>query len=89
MSRAALRDAGPPGGGLRCRQSKIDDSFMKNLAAGLQNNTSVLFVLVRKATPDRVIDEIKPYGGKVLRTSLSHEDEARLQAALDEVKVTC
>lgn len=66
----------------------IDDEFMKKLAAGLQNNTSVLFVLVRKATPDKVLEEIKPYGGTVLRTSLSHEDEAKLQAALTKGKET-
>ena len=64
----------------------IDDHFMKGLSEGLKNNSSVLFILVRKATPDKVLDEIKQYGGKVLQTSLSHEDEAKLQAVLDEVK---
>jgi uncharacterized membrane protein len=64
----------------------IGDDFMKKLADGLQPNTSVLFVLVRKATPDKVVDEIKQYGGTVLHTSLSHDDEAKLQAALDEAK---
>ena len=49
---------------------------MKKLASNLQPNSSVLFVLVRKATPDKVVDEIKPFGGTVLQTSLSHEDEA-------------
>ena len=62
----------------------IDDNFMKQLAESLQPNSSVLFVLVRKATPDKVVDEIKKFGGKLLRTSLSHEDEAKLQAALDQ-----
>ncbi len=66
----------------------IDNDFMKKLAEGLQPNTSVLFVLVRKATPDKVVDEVKQYGGTLLQTSLSHEDEAKLQAALDEVKQT-
>jgi uncharacterized membrane protein len=64
----------------------IDDDFMKKLAGGLQPNTSVLFVLVRKSTPDKVVEEIKQYGGMVLQTSLSHDDEAKLQAALDETK---
>ncbi|MEK6235269.1 MAG: DUF1269 domain-containing protein [Planctomycetales bacterium] len=64
----------------------INNDFMKQLAEGLQPNTSVLFVLVRKATPDKVVEEIKPYGGTVLQTSLSHEDEGKLQAALDESK---
>ena len=64
----------------------ISDDFMKKLADGMQPNTSVLFVLVRKATPDKVVDEIKQFGGTVLQTSLSHDDEAKLQAALDETK---
>jgi uncharacterized membrane protein len=64
----------------------ISDDFMKQLADGMQPNTSVLFVLVRKATPDKVVEEIKKFGGTVLQTSLSHEDEAKLQAALDEAK---
>jgi uncharacterized membrane protein len=60
----------------------IDDRFMKDLAAGMPAKSSALFVLVRKSTPDRVLEELKGSGGKVLKTSLSHEDEARLQAAL-------
>ena len=44
--------------------------------------SSTLFVLVRKATPDKVLEELKGTGGRVLKTSLSHEDEAKLQAAL-------
>lgn len=64
----------------------IDDKFMKKLADELQPNTSVLFVLVRKATPDKVVDDIKRYGGTLLQTSLSHENETKLQAALDEAK---
>ena len=64
----------------------IDDDFMKKLAQGLQPNTSVLFALIRKSTPDKVLAEIKQYGGTVLQTSLSHDDEAKLQSALDEAK---
>jgi uncharacterized membrane protein len=64
----------------------IDDKFMKELAEGLKPNTSALFLLVRKATPDKVLPEIKKYGGKILQTSLSHEDESKLQEALDQVK---
>src|SRR5215471_16169505 len=58
----------------------INDQFMKDLAATMKPGSSVLFVLVRRATPDKVLEEIKGSGGKVLRTSLSHEDEAKLQA---------
>lgn len=64
----------------------IDDKFMKELAGDMNPNSSVLFILVRKATPDKVLEEIKGTGGHVLRTSLSHEDETKLQAALAAAK---
>ena len=52
----------------------------------MKPGSSTLFVLARKATPDKVLDELKGTGGKVLKTSLSHEDEAKLQAALSAPK---
>ncbi len=61
----------------------IDDNYMKELAAGMNEKSSALFVLVRKSTPDKVLPELKKYGGTVLRTSLNHEDETRLRAALE------
>jgi len=60
----------------------IDDDFMKTLAKKLAPDTSALFVLVRNAAPDKVVAEIAEFGGTILRSSLSHEDEAKLQAAL-------
>jgi uncharacterized membrane protein len=64
----------------------INDQFMKDLAATLTPNSSALFVLVRKSTPDKVLEEVKGTGGTILKTSLSHEDETRLQAALSAAK---
>jgi uncharacterized membrane protein len=64
----------------------INDQFMKDLAANMQPGNSILFVLVRKATPDKVLEELKGTGGTILKTSLSHEDEAKLQAALSAAK---
>jgi len=64
----------------------IDDNFMKDLASTLKPGSSALFVLVRKATPDKVLEELAGTGGTVLKTSLSHDDEARLQAALSGAK---
>jgi uncharacterized membrane protein len=64
----------------------INDKFMKELADTMKPKSSVLFVLVRQATPDKVADELKGTGGKILKTSLSHEDEAKLQAVLDASK---
>ena len=64
----------------------IDDKFMRELAASLNAGSSVLFVLSRSFTPDKVLAELTGTGGKVLKTSLTHEDEAKLQAALSAPK---
>jgi uncharacterized membrane protein len=64
----------------------IDDKFMTDLAGTLKPGSSALFVLVQKATPDKVLEELAGTGGKVLKSSLSHDDEAKLQAALSAAK---
>jgi len=66
----------------------ITDRFMKELATVLIPSKSTLFVLTRKPTSDmdRVLEELKGLGGKIFMTSLSHEDEARLGAALNATK---
>ncbi len=64
----------------------INDQFMKDLAASMTPNCSTLFVLVRSMTPDKVLAELEGTGGKVLKTSLSEVEEAKLQAALDAAK---
>ena len=60
----------------------INDNFMKDLAAALTPGSSALFVLVRKMTPDKVLQELQGSGGTIIQTSLSDDDEAKLQAAL-------
>ncbi len=64
----------------------ISNNFIKEIASGFQNGTSALFVLVRKVTPDKVLAELEGSGGKVLQTSLTHEKEEKLQAALSAAK---
>ena len=63
----------------------IDDKFIKELSETLQPGNSALFVLVRKATPDKVIERLKGFQGKVLKTSLSTDKEAELQAVLEDI----
>jgi uncharacterized membrane protein len=60
----------------------INDDFMRDLGSTLEPVSSAIFVLVKKSTPDRVLADLSKFEGKVLRTSLSKEDEAKLQAAL-------
>jgi uncharacterized membrane protein len=64
----------------------INDEFMKELARNFKNGSSLLFVLVRKVTPDKVLAELQGSGGKVIKTSLTHEQEEKLQAALNAAK---
>ena len=62
----------------------IDDDFMKNIATHLKPGTSALFILAKKAGPEKIVGELKRYDGKLLQTTLSHQDETRLRAALDK-----
>lgn len=62
----------------------IDDAFMKNLAATFTPGSSALCILLNNPTMDKMLDELRGSGGTVLQTSLSHENEARLQSALND-----
>ncbi|PZU95789.1 MAG: hypothetical protein DCE90_11570 [Pseudanabaena sp.] len=60
----------------------IDDNFIREVGSTIEPNTSAIFVLVRRATPDKVLEDLSRFNGKVLKTSLSNEDESKLQAVL-------
>ena len=62
----------------------VDDNFMKKLGAKLTPGGAALIALGRSDTPDRVIERVRQYGGEVVQTSLSDDDEAQLRAALGE-----
>ena len=76
--------AGAVGGALA--DVGINDKFMKDLAAQMKPESSVLFILFRSVTTDKALDELSGTGGTIIKTSLSHEDEKRLQKALDAAK---
>ena len=62
----------------------IPDQFMKDLAGKLKPGTSMLFVLFRKVTWEKVLPQLSQYGGTIMHSSLTPEAEARLQSALTE-----
>ncbi len=66
----------------------IDDDFIKALGETIPVNSSALFILVRKAQPEKVLAELSGVKGKVLRTSLSREQEKKLQEALADTTAT-
>jgi uncharacterized membrane protein len=52
---------------------------MKELGETVAPGTSALFVLVRKSTPDKVLDRLKGFKGKVIKTSLTVDKEEELK----------
>jgi uncharacterized membrane protein len=60
----------------------VDDKFIKEVGNTLQPGNSALFLLVNKVVPDKVQETLKKYKNvKVLKTSLSKEQEEKLQHA--------
>jgi uncharacterized membrane protein len=59
----------------------LDDGFVKEVAATIRPGHSALFLLIREATPDKLVDALQQFNGKIMQTSLSKDDEARLRKA--------
>ena len=59
----------------------VADEFVKEVGSTIKPGHSALFLLIREATPDRLMNELKQFNGKVLQTSLSQEAEAKLKEA--------
>ena len=62
----------------------IDDTFIKEVGNAIQPGTSAIFVLVQQVIVDKVVEQLKPFGGNIVRTSLSTENEAQLKAAFGQ-----
>ena len=63
-------------------KTSIDKQFQDQVRGMLQPGSSALFLMVEKVTPDKAVEAMSKYGGRVLKTSLSKEDEKELQDAL-------
>jgi uncharacterized membrane protein len=63
-------------------KTSIDKQFQDQVRGMLQPGTSALFLMVEKVTPDKAVEAMSQYGGTVLKTSLSKDDEQELQDAL-------
>ena len=61
----------------------INDGMMREVGRGIEEGKAVLFVLVRKATIDKVLGHLRHHRAKVLRTSLSEELEAKLRQVME------
>ena len=78
---------GATAGAISGRMSDIgvNDEMMRNVAQSMKPGTSALFVLVRRATVDKVLDGLQPFvgKGKLFQSSLSKDDENTLREALE------
>ncbi|WP_067477458.1 DUF1269 domain-containing protein [Actinomadura hibisca] len=61
----------------------VDDDFMRRLGEGLRPGAAAVFVLVDKRNPDKVVPEMAQFGGQIIQTSLSTEDEQGLREAVE------
>ena len=63
----------------------INDDFMKQIGEDLTPGSAAIFVLVKKATGDKVIDKLKAFAGAghIIQTSLTKTDEDELRALLE------
>lgn len=63
----------------------IDDKFMQQLAESFQNGCSAIFILVRKATADKVLEGLGAFHGKgkVIQTSLTKDEEDELRKIIE------
>jgi uncharacterized membrane protein len=59
----------------------VDDQFMKELGEELAPGNAAVIALVRNVTLDKVLDDVR-IPGRIIRSSLDNETEARLQEAL-------
>ena len=57
----------------------VDDKFIKEVGSTIEPGHSALFLLVRKATPDKVMAELQKFSPTVIQTSLTEEQEAKLR----------
>lgn len=59
----------------------INDDFIRETSRALQPGGSAVFVLVRKMTPDKVLERLKAFNrhGRIIQTSLSNDAEEKLR----------
>jgi len=60
----------------------MDDKWIKEVAGAIQPGGSALFVMARNTNQERVLPEMAKFGGTVIRTNLTTEQQQALEEAL-------
>lgn len=68
--------------GGKLAKGTIDKQFQEQVRAQVQPGTSALFMILEQMTADKALEALGKFGGTVIKTSLSAEQEAEIQAAL-------
>ena len=63
-------------------KSTVNKQFQDQVRAQVTPGTSALFMILEQMTTDRALESLSKFGGTVIKTSLSAEQEAEIQAAL-------
>jgi uncharacterized membrane protein len=61
----------------------LENDYLKEIRETIEPGNSALFLLVQDVTPEVMLAVLQQSGGKIMKTSLSNEDEARLRAAFE------
>jgi uncharacterized membrane protein len=61
----------------------IPDDFVKQVGAMIQPGDSAIYALLRTANPDILADQFRGYGGTVLSTTLSRDQQAKVEKVLN------
>jgi uncharacterized membrane protein len=61
----------------------ISDDFVKDVGETIQPGDSAIFALIT-ANPDQAVKQFSGYGGKLLRTTLSDEQAAKIEKVLNQ-----
>ena len=68
----------------KLNQSGINDQFRSRVQELLKPGSSAVVIMASKITGDKFSEAMAPFGGTVLQTSLSEQDEKELAAELSE-----
>jgi len=60
----------------------INDNLILSLAETIPPDSSALFLLIRKVQPEKVLSEFEGQGARVLRSSLSPDQEQKIRESL-------
>ena len=60
----------------------IPEDFVQQVSVLIQPGDSAIYAILRVGNPDIVADQFRGYGGTILRTTLSHDQQAKVEKVL-------